>query len=218
MTTARALSLGFVGNVVTNPFGKVTGRLADLAQVACEHFPIGQIDQVLAGPAVRRHPHRASRSPLVLRRRPGRGCGCAGPDAGGTGLGPPRHCVRDDHPQHGAVRAGLVGGERPPRAAGRLGAHQRGVVRTRPRQRARQRYRRGGRAGQSRFRQRAARAQPLPLSDAVCPGRRGHVGRALRRRDRGPAASAPQGRGGRCRQHPLGRRRRRGRCRESRDR
>lgn len=51
MTTARALSIGFVGNVVTNPFGKVSGRLADLADVACEHFPIGQIEQVLAGPA-----------------------------------------------------------------------------------------------------------------------------------------------------------------------
>ena len=51
MTTARALSLGFVGNVVTDPFGKVAGRLAGLAEVACEHFPIGQIEQVLAGSA-----------------------------------------------------------------------------------------------------------------------------------------------------------------------
>ncbi len=50
MTTARALSIGFVGNVVTNPFGKVAGRLADLATVSCEHLPIGQIEQVLAGP------------------------------------------------------------------------------------------------------------------------------------------------------------------------
>lgn len=51
MTTARALSIGFVGNVVTNPFGKMAGRLADLATVSCEHLPIGQIEQVLAGPA-----------------------------------------------------------------------------------------------------------------------------------------------------------------------
>ncbi|MET0428334.1 MAG: hypothetical protein ABW026_07520, partial [Microvirga sp.] len=51
MTTARALSLGFVGNVVTNPFGKVSGRLGDLADATCAHFPIGQIEQVLAGPA-----------------------------------------------------------------------------------------------------------------------------------------------------------------------
>ena len=51
MTTARALSIGFVGNVVTNPFGKVSGRLADLADVSCAHFPIGQIEQVLTGPA-----------------------------------------------------------------------------------------------------------------------------------------------------------------------
>ena len=51
MTTARALSIGFVGNVVTNPFGKVSGRLADLADATCEHFPIGKIEQVLAGPA-----------------------------------------------------------------------------------------------------------------------------------------------------------------------
>ncbi|MCJ2064296.1 HAD-IIIC family phosphatase [Methylobacterium sp. J-088] len=51
MTTARALSIGFVGNVVTNPFGKVTARIADLAAVSVEHFLIGQIEQVLAGPA-----------------------------------------------------------------------------------------------------------------------------------------------------------------------
>ncbi|WP_267423443.1 HAD-IIIC family phosphatase [Methylobacterium sp. GC_Met_2] len=51
MTTARALSIGFVGNVVTNPFGKVASRLVDLATVSVEHFPIGQIEQVLTGPA-----------------------------------------------------------------------------------------------------------------------------------------------------------------------
>ena len=51
MTTARALSLGFVGNVVTHPFGKVSSRLSGLAEVACEHFPIGQVEQVLSGEA-----------------------------------------------------------------------------------------------------------------------------------------------------------------------
>ena len=51
MTTARALSIGFVGNVVTNPFGKLSGRLADLTDATCAHFPIAQIEQVLAGPA-----------------------------------------------------------------------------------------------------------------------------------------------------------------------
>ncbi|TXN75973.1 HAD-IIIC family phosphatase [Methylobacterium sp. WL18] len=49
MTTARALSLGFVGNVVTNPFSKVAAGLTGLATVACEHFPIGQIEHVLTG-------------------------------------------------------------------------------------------------------------------------------------------------------------------------
>ena len=51
MTTARALSLGFVGNVVTNPFSTIASRLFDLATVSCEHFPIGQVEQVLAASA-----------------------------------------------------------------------------------------------------------------------------------------------------------------------
>src|SRR3954465_7552392 len=51
MTMARALSIGFAGNGVPHPFGKVAGRLGDLADASCEHFPIGQIEQVLAGPA-----------------------------------------------------------------------------------------------------------------------------------------------------------------------
>lgn len=46
---ARALSLGFVGNVVTNPFGKVAERLRDLADVAVRQLPSLQVEQVLGG-------------------------------------------------------------------------------------------------------------------------------------------------------------------------
>ena len=46
---SRTLTIGFVGNVVTDPFGKVAQRLSALADVTVTHLPSLQVEAALAG-------------------------------------------------------------------------------------------------------------------------------------------------------------------------
>ena len=46
---SRTLTIGFVGNVVTDPFGKVAQRLSALADVGVTHLPSLQVEAALAG-------------------------------------------------------------------------------------------------------------------------------------------------------------------------